>query len=296
MLYVGTYLCSEDRLETVSDVNDGKDGEYKEEEEQHFYQGNKKKPRSRKMVKAAAKSVVEDTNTVNPIINPTLVISEATATDFMKEINGTGVAIDNPKQEAFINSLVKAAKKPRVKKEKAEKPSPEKDKTESAAEKASLIAKITLNVNAFESLLRDFIQPSREAYLAALPKKSVAELEIVFKTLEHSRVVGNATNQLKHLLFLGASAVEMATQSVGLKTQGYAQALRAQETEIRMILQEIAIERAETMEKYQRPEVRLAVILTSTLMAMDNANRLRDLNVKADVTIQPAINEQYKDL
>lgn len=241
----------------------------------------------------AKKSIKEEILPVPSVPSvPALVISEATASDFMKEINA--VAVENPKQESFINNLVKATRKARVKKDKIEKVKPEQN---DSVDKATLIAKITLNVNTFESLLKDFIQPNRETYLALLPKKSVPELEIIFKTLEHSRIVANSANQLKHMLFLGASALELATRSIGLKTQGYAQALRAQEDEIRMILQEIAIERAETMAKYQRPEVRLAVILTSTLMSMDNANRMRELNKSViDKPLEAAVEEQYKDL
>lgn len=230
---------------------------------------------------------------------PNLVISEATASEFMKEI--TGVPIDvTPKQNAFLDKLVKDVTKPPrpprtktvVREEKAvAKPSDE------PSSKAALISKISINVNSFMPLLRDYVKPSKEEFLHALPKKTVADLEILLKTLEHARTVGNAANQLKHLVFIGATAVEVASKRFGMRSEGYAQALQAQEDEIKMILQEIAMERVESFTKFQRPEVRLAVLLSTTLLSLDNANRLADLRKETDSQkVAPLVEEQYRDL
>lgn len=256
-----------------------------------------------KATKAKNVAIAQPPVKEEPPTQPHLVITESVASDFMKEINATLPEAMPPKQNEFIEKLVNAVKAPKdvaanpAKPAKAVAPPKAPKPVEDPAEKANLIAKITLNANSFESLLQDFLKPSKAAYLEALPKKSVAELTILLKTLEHTRAVGNSTNQMKHLVFLGASAVEIASQRVGMRTQGYAQALRAQEDEIRMILQEIAIERADTLTKYQRPEIRLALILSTTLLAMDNNNRLKELQAATgSQKISQDAEATYKDL
>lgn len=239
-----------------------------------------------------------------PAEKPHLVITETVATDFMKEINGAALPEPlPPKQNAFIDKLVKAVKpkpeRPASERSASERPAEKKksDDAETAPLRAALIAKISLNVNSFEPLLRDFIKPDKAHYLDALPKRSLAELEIMFKTLEHARVVGNATNQLKHIVFMGASAVEVAAQRMGMRSEGYAQALRAQESELKMILHEIAMERAETLEKYQRPEIRLALLLSTTLLSIDTANRNKDVEeFTGKEKVNARVEEQYRDL
>lgn len=264
-----------------------------------IYRGRQKQsPGGETMTKPKAKAeppalpVIKEEPIQLPVEKPHLVITETVATDFMKEINGAALPEPlPPKQNAFIDKLVKAVKP------KAERALEKKDDPAQATQKAALIAKISLNVNSFEPLLRDFIQPDKTRYLDALPKRSLAELEIAFKTLEHARIVGNATNQLKHIVFIGASAVEVFTQRMGLRSEGYAQALRAQETELKMILHEIAMERAETLEKYQRPEIRLALLLSTTLLSLDTANRSKELEeATAKEKISAQVEEQYRDL
>lgn len=229
---------------------------------------------------------------------PSLAISDVDANEFIKEVSGINASLPE-KQNAFVEKLVNDLKKP------SQPPKPPKETKSAApkktpddpAEKAALISKITVNVNAFEPLLRDFLKPTRQAYLEALPKKSVADLDLMLKTLEHSRTVGNMANQLKHLVFIGATAVEVATKRFGMRTEGYAQALQAQEVELQMILREIAVGRAESLSKFQRPEIRLAVLLSTTLLGLDNANRLADLRQEAKATpVTPLVEETYRDL
>jgi hypothetical protein len=250
-------------------------------------------------------SIVKEEPIEMPVEKAGLVISDAVAADFMKEVNGVQETL-LPKQNAFVESLVKDIQKATKPRPSRAKPKEPKEPSESHAskmepddstKKAAHIAKITMNANAFEPLLKDYLKPTKEAYLAALPKRSSSELELMLKSLEHARLVGNATNQLKQLVFIGASAVEVASKRVGLKTDGYAQALRAQEEEIKMILQEIAMERAEAFTKFQRPEVRLALILSTTLISLDNANRLKEYQESTKKeTVQPLVEEQYRDL
>lgn len=162
-------------------------------------------------------------------------------------------------------------------------------------EKAKVLSKIQLNVSNFEVVLRDILRPSKDEFLKTLTKKGLPELRVVLKTIEHTRAVNNTANQLKGMVLMGASGVEMVTSQLGLKTQGYGHMIRAQEEEIQSILREIALERVDELKKYQRPEVRLTLLLTTTLMAVDSRNRMAEFRQMA----QPApanAEEKYADL
>jgi hypothetical protein len=162
-------------------------------------------------------------------------------------------------------------------------------------EKAKVLSKIQMNVSNFEVVLRDILRPSKEDFLKTLTKKGLPELRVILKTIEHTRAVNNTANQLKGMVLMGASGVEMITSQLGLKTQGYGHMIRAQEEEIQSILREIALERVDELKKYQRPEVRLTLLLTTTLMAVDSRNRLAEFRQMA----QPApanAEEKYADL
>ena len=236
-------------------------------------------------------SVVQPPATV-PDAPPTLSISEAVANDFIRDIqktalpplseNSTPAAL---KANLLVNNLVKRIKAPATKK-----PAKTPDDPDS---KASLIGKITINANAFEPLLVDHLLPNKDAYLQGLSKRSEEDLVVQLRTLEYARTVGNLTNQMKHLTYLGASTVELFGSKVGLKTQGYADAVKAQEREIQMILKEVAMERAELWGKAQRPELRLAMVLANTLLAIDNTNRSRALQT---AQINETTAKQFGDL
>ena len=162
-------------------------------------------------------------------------------------------------------------------------------------EKAKVLSKIQLNVSNFEVVLRDILRPNKEDFLKTLTKKGLPELRVILKTIEHTRAVNNTANQLKGMVLMGASGVEMITSQLGLKTQGYSHMIRAQEEEIQSILREIALERVDELKKYQRPEVRLTLLLTTTLMAVDSRNRMAEFRQMA----QPApanAEEKYADL
>ena len=162
-------------------------------------------------------------------------------------------------------------------------------------EKAKVLSKIQLNVSNFEVVLRDILRPNKEDFLKTLTKKGLPELRVILKTIEHTRAVNNTANQLKGMVLMGASGVEMITTQFGLKTHGYSHMIRAQEEEIQSILREIALERVDELKKYQRPEVRLTLLLTTTLMAVDSRNRMAEFRQMA----QPApanAEEKYADL
>jgi hypothetical protein len=58
-------------------------------------------------------------------------------------------------------------------------------------------------------------------------------------------------------------------------THVYTQALQAQSDKLRLILSEIALENVTSFQKAQRPEVRLVIVMTSTLLAVSTQNNLR---------------------
>ena len=227
---------------------------------------------------------------------PTMIINEAVANTFMAEIE----RLPSPpevKVEAARANLVKklassitaARKRPPTIRSITSAPPPEAE----AVERAEVIAKITLNCNSFEPLLGDYLKPSKDAVLAGLPKRSLSDLETFLKTIEYARTVSNLTNQMRHLCYMSAQAIEMGSRRMGLKTQGYAESIRAQDTEIRLILKEIAMERAASLQTIQRPELRLALILSTTLLATDSQNRLAE-HTKAKV--DPEVANTFKDL
>lgn len=162
-------------------------------------------------------------------------------------------------------------------------------------EKADVLAKIYLNCNNFELVLRDIIRPNKEEYLKGMARKSLGELRGTLRLLEQTRSVNNSANQLKHFIFMGASGIEMASQAVGMKTQGYSNMIRAQEEEIQSILREIAMENAERLQKYQSPTVRLTLLMTTTLLAVDARGRQQEFH-QMNAPPPPGAEERYSGL
>jgi hypothetical protein len=162
-------------------------------------------------------------------------------------------------------------------------------------EKADVLAKIYLNCNNFEVVLRDVLRPSKDDYLKGMPKKSLGELRGVLRLLEHTRTVNNSANQMKHIVYMGASGIEMATQSFGMKTQGYASMIKAQDEEVQSILREIALENADKLQKYQSPTVRLTLLMTTTLLAVDSRGRQQEFH-QMNAPPPPGVEQRYATL
>ena len=174
-------------------------------------------------------------------------------------------------------------------------PVPEPTPIDVDEEKAKVLSKINLNVMNFEPILRDVLRPSKEEFLKVLPKKGLGELRTILKMLEHTRSVNNTANQLKGMVLMGASGIEMVTSQFGLKTAGYAAMVKSQEEEIQCILREIAMERVDDLKKFQRPEVRLALLMTTTLMAVDSRGRLNELRQYSEA-VPTTMEQTYSSL
>ena len=150
--------------------------------------------------------------------------------------------------------------------------------SEEFEDKSVYIAKIQMNVDNFAEVLKDHIKPDRDGFLAKVSKMSLSDLNSTLKLLETIRSSNNLANQMKYLLYGGANFIELGTQRfLGLKTQGYAQQLRQQEAEIQSCLREIAINNVESYKKIEKPEMRLATVLVTTLLATDSRNRLEGM-------------------
>jgi len=150
--------------------------------------------------------------------------------------------------------------------------------SEEFQDKSVYIAKIQMNVDNFADVLKDHIKPDRDGFLTKVSKMSLSDLNSTLKLLETVRSSNNMANQMKYLLYGGANFIELGSQKfLGLKTQGYAQQLRQQEAEIQSCLREIAINNVEAYKKIEKPEMRLATVLITTLIATDSRNRLEGL-------------------
>ena len=156
---------------------------------------------------------------------------------------------------------------------------------------AQVIAQIQMNVQNFAPLLKHITHEQPQAFLESLYRKSPDELTMLLKVIEKTRLIGNLSNQFKHMFWMSTSAVEIGTQLAGLKSQGLGDALRIQEQEINMILREMALERADSFANAQRPEIRLAFMVSTTLLSVDTMNRMKEKKPKP----KPAP-EEYKDL
>lgn len=258
-----------------------------------------REPMTKPKAKAVAAASIPETPTVSAENmeqpGPSLLINEVVANTFMTEIERLPAPPEIKVEAARASLVSKLAKS--ITSAKRVPTTPKLSAAEShhttPAEKAEVISKITLNANSFEKLLGDYLKPNKEAFLAGLPKRTLIELETTLKSLEYARSASNLTNQMRHLTYVTTQAIEMGTRKMGLKTQGYASAIRAQDDEIRLILKEIAMERAAALHAMQRPELRLALILSTTLLALDSQNRLAEQTQKS---MNPDTAKAFQDL
>ena len=171
-----------------------------------------------------------------------------------------------------------------------------------ALDAAQMIARIQMNVENFAPLLTHILKPDADEFMKVLYYKSEDELRILLKVIERARLVGNMANQFKHMFWMTTGALEAGAPIIGVKASGLSQALRVQDQEIQLILKEMALERADSFEHAQRPEVRLAFLVSTTLLSVDSLNRMRAATAvqraqKAQQAAQkPAETEEYKDL
>ena len=263
-------------------------------------------------IKKRKDTVPELTVTEIPVVEEETMISQNKANTFLQSIApSVNAPAPNPKEMAkrdnIINSLMNGISeqpKPKAKRTYQKKSEnvitsmfESKSSSENSDNKASLISRITLNVNTFEPILHDFVKPNKDAYLSSMSKKTEQELEIVLKTLEHTRSVYNISTQLRSFIYMGSSAIEYGTQRfMKMKTEGFAQALQIHDQEIRMCLAEYCMDKVETFQKVNRPEAKLASILVLTLLSVDAKNRMGASSSPAQAPVPETVAKEYNDL
>lgn len=148
-------------------------------------------------------------------------------------------------------------------------------------EKGELIAKITLNINTFPEVLKDYIKPNKDAFLDSLHKKSQNELSALMSTMDYTRTIDNTAKMMKSLTVTGAAIVEMGTKRfLKMRTDGFS-AVIASIPELESLLKEIAMEnKGGIISKYQSPTIRLTTLVVTTLIAVDARNRANEANVQ----------------
>ena len=185
-------------------------------------------------------------------------------------------------------------------------PPPPPAPVEPPMDSAQMITRIQMNVENFAPLLKHIVKPDADTFQKELFYKSEDELKLLLRVIERARLTGNMANQFKHVFWMTTSAVEVAAPMIGVKAQGLTHALRQQDEEIALILKEMALERADTLQNAQRPEVRLAFLVSTTLLSVDSLNRLRASRQKPSAPAQvgapqaadppPTREEKYTDL
>jgi len=201
---------------------------------------------------------------------------------------------NNPKALRLAEMLAGIDKKPvsrRIVMTQREQPAtPPQEVVVAPADNATLIAQIQMNAEHFEPVLKHLLVPDKPTFLERLYKKSNDELTTLLTVIEKARLLGNLTNQFKFMFFGASSALEMGTKLVGLKTDGLEAALRQQTQEVESILKEIALSKLDSWSGSQSPEIRLAYLVSATVLSVDTANRVRLLKKS------PVATETFKDL
>lgn len=139
----------------------------------------------------------------------------------------------------------------------------------------ALEQRIILNVENFAPLFT-FIK-DRDQFIKSLHSKSSEELQGILTTLETTRTTINLSNQMRQSFFMVAKGTEVFGSSLlGLKTRGFTENLMIQKQELDMIFREIAIEYAPMFKITTKPELRLLMCFSMSLMQTDSVNRLKD--------------------
>lgn len=157
------------------------------------------------------------------------------------------------------------------------------------------MSRIYLNVINFSEHL-PFIK-DKEKFLSNLHKKTTKELISLSGLIETQRSLGNVANQMKHAFTIVSQGAEFGTRMIGMKTEGFTSELMKREREIEMIFQEIAVEQSDTLKSYTTPQMRLALIFTSTLMIVDGRNRVQHMKQRVpERPVNPDLERQFGDL
>ena len=165
-------------------------------------------------------------------------------------------------------------------------------------DRGQVIQQIMFNVEHFAPMLRKIIGDDAEAFVQSLPQRNDRELEGLLSIIDRTRSVGNMATTMKHTFYMAATGAEVVSSSfLNMRTGGYVEALRAQDTEITMAIKELAIENYNKFSKMNRPEMRLGMLAVMTLIQVDSQARIRE--AMGSQTIPPVkadLQTKYEDL
>jgi cell fate (sporulation/competence/biofilm development) regulator YmcA (YheA/YmcA/DUF963 family) len=160
--------------------------------------------------------------------------------------------------------------------------------------------KIILNIQNFAPIFH-FIK-DKDAFIKSLHDKKNSELRGILTTLETTRTTVNLSNQMKQIFFMASKGVELGgAMFLKLKTDGFTDGLVRQQQELDMIFREIAIEYAPMFKMTNKPELRLAMVFTMTLIQTDSMNRLKETfaqqqNTQVNTADNNSPEKKYEDL
>ena len=239
-------------------------------------------------------------------------MADTLISSFANKLSGS-----KPDKSSDVDDLI-AKFAPKLKRPKKERKDPVPDDTESIAEsvqvvekqvkvkkqakvdntpdKGTLISQITQLVDTYKTLLTNHIDDP-VVFLKSLSKKSATELKTLYDTLNNAKSVHNGANALKYAFYGVAGALEnLGSRFLKLHTEGYTIALMTHEQELKMIFTDIASERIDSIKRIQSPEMRLAFLMCSTMLAIDGKNRSAVSAVSTSPVIAPDLNLKYNDL
>lgn len=212
-------------------------------------------------------------------------ISETEADNYLKAIEPPA-PLPTVNDKAFLADFTRKMKsrkeREEVPEEVEEVPAPKAPKAKEAPkpkelpvvlDKGSLIAKITSLVQTFAPILTAHVKdPAR--FIESLQGKSVSDLKTTLELLETTKTIHNGANGMRHLFTMAAGGVEIfGSQVLKLRTEGFQLAIMSREEELKMLFAEIAYENIDSIRKVQSPAARLALLMTTTLLAVDSRNR-----------------------
>jgi len=163
-------------------------------------------------------------------------------------------------------------------------------------DRGDLIQRILFNVEHFGPLLTGIIGPNPPEFIQGLEKRGDLELKALLNTLERTRSVGNLASGFKQtFFFVVGQATEVVTKLVGMKTDGFVDHLRQQDTEVTMIMKELAIDQWETLKGMNSPEMRFGALFGLTLIQTDAANRMKS-HLHMNAIVDGSTMAQHSDL
>ena len=233
-------------------------------------------------------------------------ISETEADNYLKAIEPPA-PLPTVSDKAFLADFARKMKSRKEKEEAPEEaeeaPAPRAPKVKEAPkpkevpvvlDKGSLIAKITSLVQTFAPILTAHVKDPAK-FIESLQSKSVTELKTTLELLETTKTIHNGANGMRHLFTVAAGGVEQLGRVFKLRTEGYQQAIMSREEELKLLFAEIAYENIDSIRKVQSPAARLALLMTTTLLAVDSRNRNSGSMAPSDAP-KSDLGEKYTDL